>query len=101
MNQRYRADCRPHFEPLGKLDQRAPVGRVRYLIECNDEPQTFNDAQIDLIFPSGRSSLSPEGPKSSVLTSKAPETSNKMPTREDDLRELATSLAAVIERAAD
>jgi hypothetical protein len=38
-------------EPLGKLDQRAPVGRVRYLVECNDEPQTFNDAQIDLIFP--------------------------------------------------
>jgi hypothetical protein len=46
-----RADCSSLCEPLGKLDQRAPVGRVRYLVECNDEPQTFNDAQIDLIFP--------------------------------------------------
>ncbi len=36
---------------LGELDEHAPVGRILDFVECDDEAQTFNDVQIDLIFP--------------------------------------------------
>jgi hypothetical protein len=86
-------------KPLRKLDQHAPVGRVRYLVECNDEPQTFNDGHIDLIFL--------EQPQQSIAGRfvmacahiKRSSIELKMPTREDDLRELTTSLSAAIEKA--
>lgn len=36
---------------FGHLDEHAPVGRIIYFSECYDKPQTFNDAQLDLIIP--------------------------------------------------
>jgi hypothetical protein len=36
-------------ETLGQFDQNAPVSRVPDLSEGNDEPQAFDDVQIDLI----------------------------------------------------
>ena len=86
-------------EPLRKLDQHAPVGRVRDLVECNDEPQTFDDGHIDLILLeqpqqciAGRFVMACAHIKRSSIEL-------KMPTREDDLRELVTSLSAAIEKA--
>jgi hypothetical protein len=36
-------------KPFGQFDEHAPVGRILDFSECNDEPQTFGDGQIDLI----------------------------------------------------
>jgi hypothetical protein len=33
---------------LGQFDEQAPIGRILDFSECNDEPQTFGDGQIDL-----------------------------------------------------
>jgi hypothetical protein len=83
-----RADCSSLCEPLGKLDQHAPVGRVRYLVECDDEPQAFNDNQIDLIFVEQPQQFFAGRFVFAQIKSSGNE---KMPTREDDLRELLIS----------
>ena len=36
-------------KPFGQFDEHAPIGRIPDFSECNDEPQTFGDGQIDLI----------------------------------------------------
>jgi hypothetical protein len=36
-------------KPFGQFDEHAPIGRILDFSECNDEPQTFGDGQIDLI----------------------------------------------------
>jgi hypothetical protein len=36
-------------KPFGQFDEHAPVGRILDFFECNHEPQTFGDGQIDLI----------------------------------------------------
>jgi hypothetical protein len=36
-------------EALGELDQDAPIGRITDLSECDDEPQSFDRVQVDLI----------------------------------------------------
>jgi hypothetical protein len=38
-------------KPFGEFDEDAPVGRILDFPECNDEPQPFDDVQIDLIIP--------------------------------------------------
>jgi hypothetical protein len=36
-------------KPFGQFDEHAPIGGILDFSECNDEPQTFGDGQIDLI----------------------------------------------------
>jgi len=36
-------------KPFGEFDEQAPVGRGFDFSQCNDETQTLNDVQIDLI----------------------------------------------------
>jgi hypothetical protein len=36
-------------KPFGQFDEDAPIGRIFDFVECNDKPQTFDDAQIDVI----------------------------------------------------
>lgn len=38
-------------EAFGQLHQQAPVARILDFLECNDEPQTLNHSQIDLMIP--------------------------------------------------
>jgi hypothetical protein len=38
-------------QALGKLDQNPPIGRVAYFSKSDDEPQPFDNIQIDLILP--------------------------------------------------
>ena len=36
-------------KPFGQFDEHAPIGRLLDFSECNDEPQTLGDGQIDPI----------------------------------------------------
>jgi hypothetical protein len=36
-------------KPFGEFEEDTPVGRILDFPECNDEPQTLDDTQIDLI----------------------------------------------------
>jgi hypothetical protein len=38
-------------KPFGEFDEDAPIGLILDFPECDDEPQTFDDVQIDLIIP--------------------------------------------------
>jgi hypothetical protein len=38
-------------KPFGEFDEDAPIGRIFDFSECDDEPQTFDDVEIDLIIP--------------------------------------------------
>jgi hypothetical protein len=42
---RHQSPC----EPFGEFDDGAPIGGVLDVSKGNDEPQTFDDVQIDLI----------------------------------------------------
>jgi hypothetical protein len=35
---------------FGELDQDAAVGGIRDLVECDDQPQAFENVEVDLIF---------------------------------------------------
>lgn len=37
-------------EALGEFDQNAPIGRILDLSEGDDEPQSFDNVEVDLIF---------------------------------------------------
>jgi len=37
-------------EAFGELDQETAIGRIPDPVEGNDEPQTFNHVQVDVIF---------------------------------------------------
>lgn len=38
-------------ESFGEFEEDAAVGGILDLPECDDEPQPFDDVQVDLIFP--------------------------------------------------
>ena len=48
-NRRFHLRQRSLCKPFGEFDEQAPVGRGFDLSQCNDETQTLNDVQIDLI----------------------------------------------------
>jgi hypothetical protein len=84
-------------KPFGELDDHPPVGRILDFVECDDEAQALNDAQIDLIVPKqpqqfllGRVGTVRAHPKLQRCA---------MVIREDDLKELAISLSAAIVKA--
>jgi len=42
---------RPSFaQSFSELDEHAPVGHILDLVEGDNQPQTFDDAEVDLIF---------------------------------------------------
>jgi len=38
-------------KPFGEFDEDTPIGRVLDFSKCDDQPQTFDDVQIDVIIP--------------------------------------------------
>jgi hypothetical protein len=84
-------------QPLGELDEHAPVRHILDLVESNNQPQTFDDVEIDLIFAKQPQQFVTGQIGIVRAHKKAP--ARKMATREDDLRGLANDLKAAIEKA--